>query len=175
VADGPWVRVDMWAPGSGIMSSSPPDIYDAAYVGASGTSMAAPHVAGAFAVVDELLPAATLSAKQSRIVDTGPMITDARNKLKRHRLKLSTDVTPPQTKLTSGPASTVKSSKATFTFTTGSSGATYTCQIDNGPWKSCSAPKGATVSKGTHTFRVRGRDAAGNLDATAAVKTWRYV
>jgi hypothetical protein len=107
-------------------------------------------------------------------VSSGPKITDARNKLKRHRLKLSTDITPPQTKLTSGPGSTVKSAKVTFKFTTGSGGASYTCQVDNGAWKPCSAPRSETVHKGTHTFRVRGRDAAGNLDTTPATKTWRY-
>ncbi len=166
--------LDMWAPGSSITSSAPTSIFNSGYAVASGTSMAAPHVAGAFAVIDELLPSATLSDKQSRIVSTGPVITDRRNGLKHHRLKLSTDVTPPQTTITARPAATTKSSKATFKFTIGTSGAAFSCQVDGGAWKSCAAPRVVRVSAGLHAFRVRGKDAAGNLDPTPATTVWRY-
>jgi subtilisin family serine protease len=166
--------VDMWAPGSGIFSSAPTNLGGSGYKTASGTSMATPHVAGAFAVVDELLPNATLSTKQARIVSTGPTITDTRNQLRRHRLRLTNDITPPQTRLTSVPSATVHSAKVSFWFTTGTTGATFTCQVDSGAWRSCAAPTARSVSKGTHTFRVRGRDAAGNLDTTPATRTWRY-
>jgi subtilisin len=162
--------LDVLAPGSSITSSAPEAIFDSGYAVASGTSMAAPHVAGAFAVVDELLPSAPLATKQYRITKTGPKIKDSRNNLVRHRLKLSADITPPQTSITKKPAATVRVAKVTFTFTGGS---TWECKVDAKPYAPCSSGISVTAAKGTHTFKVRARDAAGNQDATPATTTWR--
>jgi subtilisin len=67
--------VDLLAPGSGITSSVP----GGAFASLSGTSMAAPHVAGAFALLEEKDPSKNvgdnlfdLQAKGTRITDTRP-------------------------------------------------------------------------------------------------------
>jgi subtilisin family serine protease len=63
------------APGSAIVSSVPGGDY--AYM--SGTSMATPHVAGAFALLHRRDPSATVDAILARLRDTGRLIGDPRN------------------------------------------------------------------------------------------------
>ena len=66
--------LDMLAPGSSIRSSVLGDGY--AYY--NGTSMAAPHVAGAWAVLKGAEPTATVDAILESLVDTGQPVTDYR-------------------------------------------------------------------------------------------------
>jgi hypothetical protein len=86
------------------------------------------------------------------------------------------DRTPPANAptITSGPSGLVNSSSATFSFSSSESGVTgFRCQIDAGPVTVCSSP--ATFSglpDGSRTFRVRAADAAGNVGAAAATRTW---
>ncbi|MPZ23050.1 MAG: S8 family serine peptidase [Dehalococcoidia bacterium] len=55
----------------------------------SGTSQAAPHVAGAAAVLAAITPGnPTLSDVESALTNTGPEITDPRNEAVKHRLNL---------------------------------------------------------------------------------------
>ena len=50
---------------------------------------------------------------------------------------------------------------------------TFECEIDGGGFSSCSTPKSyAGLSEGSHTFKVRATDAAGNTDASPAQYTW---
>jgi subtilisin family serine protease len=53
-----------------------------------GTSMAAPHVAGAIAVLRAAYPADTLDQTVQRLTSGGPSITDARNGIAKPRLSL---------------------------------------------------------------------------------------
>lgn len=65
--------LDLFAPGSSIVSS----VTDDAYAGFNGTSMAAPHVAGAFAVLSEVYPGETPAQLLTRLRDTGvPIMYD---------------------------------------------------------------------------------------------------
>ncbi|MBA4741431.1 MAG: S8 family serine peptidase [Azoarcus sp.] len=66
--------LDLLAPGQSIRSSVPGDTY--AYL--SGTSMAAPHVAGAWAVLKEARPDATVEEILDSLIATGQMVTDPR-------------------------------------------------------------------------------------------------
>src|SRR5262249_11434107 len=66
--------MSVWAPGSSIMSSYP----GAQYVYASGTSMATPHVTGAFAVLRQAAPNATVTEMLTALQQTGLPITDTR-------------------------------------------------------------------------------------------------
>jgi subtilisin family serine protease len=52
----------------------------------SGTSQAAPHVAGAVAALVSKCPKATPDQVEKALVSSGPTITDPRNKLAKHRL-----------------------------------------------------------------------------------------
>jgi hypothetical protein len=56
----------------------------AAGIAMSGTSQAAPHVAGAIAVARAAFPTEPIAATVSRLVDNGPSITDPRNGLSVH-------------------------------------------------------------------------------------------
>ena len=82
------------------------------------------------------------------------------------------DTVAPNTWITSGPGSSTWSSTATFRFTASESGATFECRLDGGSWTACTSPKSYSASRGTHTFYVRAKDAAGNVDSSPATYTW---
>jgi subtilisin family serine protease len=74
--------VDVVAPGVAINSSIP----GGGIASFNGTSMAAPHVMGAFALARQLHPNQSLATTQTQIVNSGPVLIDARNGLGFHRL-----------------------------------------------------------------------------------------
>ncbi|NPC44313.1 hypothetical protein HOO61_17705 [Nocardioides sp. zg-1230] len=83
------------------------------------------------------------------------------------------DTTAPDTTITRGPMGQGRGPAATFTFTSSEPGSTFECSLDGGAWAPCSSP--ATFNKlgqGGHELRVRATDAAGNTDASPAVRTW---
>jgi predicted CxxxxCH...CXXCH cytochrome family protein len=83
-----------------------------------------------------------------------------------------TDATPPDTTITSGPPATTTSSSATFQFTA-TEPSTFQCSVDTAAFAACSSPVTYTgLVAGSHTFRVRATDTAGNTDATPAQQTW---
>jgi len=86
----------------------------------------------------------------------------------------SSDTTPPQTTIGSGPTGTVSSTSASFGFTSSEAGSTFECSLDStSAYSSCTSPKDYTaLSAGSHTFRVRAIDKAGNVDGTPASRTW---
>jgi hypothetical protein len=88
------------------------------------------------------------------------------------------DVTRPNTQITSFPPNPSYNNSATFTFTgtdnaTPSSSLMFECKLDGGAWATCSSPKMYSgLTNSSHTFSVRAKDAAGNVDATPAYYTW---
>jgi subtilisin len=76
--------LNMLAPGAWINSSLPGGVFD----NFSGTSMAAPHVAGAWAVLKSKVPSATFDQVLSALTSTGVPITDSRNGIIKPRLQL---------------------------------------------------------------------------------------
>ncbi len=84
------------------------------------------------------------------------------------------DTTPPDTGITSGPAdgSTTADNDPSFSFTS-EDGATFECKLDSEAFASCNNPKSYTnLPDGQHTFSVRAKDGAGNVDATPASRTF---
>jgi PKD repeat protein len=78
----------------------------------------------------------------------------------------------PETTITSGPSGTTNSTSATFEFTA-SEPASFECSLDAQPSSACSSPVSySSLSAGSHTFRVRAIDLAGNADPTPAERTW---
>jgi large repetitive protein len=91
------------------------------------------------------------------------------------------DTTQPNTSITGGPAanSTTFSTSASFTFTgtdnaTPAASLTFQCSLDSATvFGSCSSPQPYTnLTVGSHTFRVRAIDAAGNVDGSPASRAW---
>lgn len=85
----------------------------------------------------------------------------------------SVDTTFPDTAILSGPSGATATSSASFTFESTDTAASFECSLDSGPFTACSS--GASYSglgEGMHLFEVRSRDAAGNVDATPASRTW---
>ena len=84
------------------------------------------------------------------------------------------DTKPPQTTLTAGPRGSTRAKTATFRFKSSETGSTFKCKLDKGPWTTCRSPKTyRSLRKGAHTFQVRAKDKAGNVDATPAKRSWR--
>jgi subtilisin family serine protease len=95
------------APGSAIQSSVPGQAYGVR----SGTSMAAPHVSGALAVLRAARPTATLEELLQALAATGRPVTDARNGLVRPRIRLDAALD-----LLSGPAAGLALSSDALSF-----------------------------------------------------------
>ncbi|MCP3983883.1 MAG: S8 family serine peptidase [bacterium] len=75
------------APGTSVTSSIPPDMFGGTQWGtASGTSMAAPHVAGAFASMRSAIPGLTVDDGLQALIDTGTPVTDSRNGITKPRI-----------------------------------------------------------------------------------------
>ncbi|MEA2353334.1 MAG: large repetitive protein, partial [Thermoleophilaceae bacterium] len=84
------------------------------------------------------------------------------------------DLTPPQTTIVRGPKGIVGSRRALLAYASSEPGSTFQCSLDGAPFKACASPRTYTGLKdGTHTFRVRARDAAGNVDPTPATRSWK--
>ncbi|HEX9696471.1 MAG TPA: hypothetical protein VGB64_09200, partial [Actinomycetota bacterium] len=81
------------------------------------------------------------------------------------------DTTPPAVSITSAPASPTNATGATFVFSS-EPDATFECSLNGVAYASCSSPRSYTgFADGTHTFRVRPTDDAGNVGAPAD-HTW---
>ena len=77
---------------------------------------------------------------------------------------------PPDTVIVSGPSPVTRDRTPTFSFSASRPGTTFECSLDDGPFLPCSSPFTAPASlrAGPHVFRVRARDASGNVDPTPA-------
>jgi subtilisin family serine protease len=76
--------LEFWAPGVYIHSSLP----GTGYGDMSGTSMAAPHVAGAWAILRAKAPGATVAQILSALTTSGLSVTDARNRVVKPRIQV---------------------------------------------------------------------------------------
>ncbi|MCW2984052.1 MAG: hypothetical protein JWR63_1622, partial [Conexibacter sp.] len=76
---------------------------------------------------------------------------------------------------TSATSGSTTSTNASFAFTgaDNASAVTFECKLDSGAYAVCTSPKAYTsVAVGSHTFSVRAKDAAGNVDASPATASW---
>jgi hypothetical protein len=82
------------------------------------------------------------------------------------------DTTAPDTTITDGPKKKVKAKrkrkKVSFGFTATEAGAVFECSLDGEAYAACTSPHTEKVKKGKHSFEVRAKDAAGNVDQTPA-------
>ncbi|GAB4191454.1 MAG: hypothetical protein OHK0022_05180 [Roseiflexaceae bacterium] len=87
------------------------------------------------------------------------------------------DTVEPDTTFTTTPPAATNSTTANFTFTgngTGSTIARFECSLDGATFTTCTSPQNISgLTEGSHTFRVRAVDAAGNTETTPASSTWK--
>ncbi len=83
------------------------------------------------------------------------------------------DTTPPNTTITGNPGAVTTSTSATFTFTASQAGSAFACSLDGAAFTACTSPSTYTgLVAGSHNFRVRATDPAGNTDPTPAAFNW---
>jgi hypothetical protein len=87
------------------------------------------------------------------------------------RRTFTVDTTPPETTITSGPSGTITQSDASFSFSASEAGSHFRCRLDSASFEGCNSLKAySSLAAGTHRFRVRAIDRAGNLDPTPAIR-----
>ncbi|GAA2037039.1 right-handed parallel beta-helix repeat-containing protein [Polymorphospora rubra] len=86
---------------------------------------------------------------------------------------LSPPGVPPVTTISAGPPAQTAARSALFTFFANEPDATFECSLDGAPYAACVSPVfHEDLLPGTHEFRVRARDAEGNLEPTPATRIW---
>ncbi|MGH2724087.1 MAG: Ig-like domain-containing protein [Actinomycetota bacterium] len=82
------------------------------------------------------------------------------------------DSTPPVTTITAGPDVLTNRTDATFTFVANEAVQGFECDLDGQGYEPCASPRMyGGLEDGSHTFRVRATDLAGNVESTA---TWTW-
>jgi hypothetical protein len=81
----------------------------------------------------------------------------------------------PNTKITRKPGGKIRSTTASFQFTSSGTGVSFECRVDKEQFAPCTSPATYVAKRGKHVFQVRAINAAGERDATPARVTWRVV
>lgn len=85
----------------------------------------------------------------------------------------SSDVTAPDTSITSGPTGVVEDTTPTFGFTSPDGSAVFECRVDSDSFRPCTSQHTTQpLRNGPHTFQVRAVDPAWNFDASAASRSF---
>jgi hypothetical protein len=90
----------------------------------------------------------------------------------------ATDTTAPNTTISAGPSGSSTATTASLSFAgtdnvTAVGSLKYECKLDSAAYAACTSPKAYSgVAVGSHTFSVRAKDAAGNVDASPATRSW---
>jgi hypothetical protein len=87
-----------------------------------------------------------------------------------------TDTDPPETTITKRAPNRTDKATVKFEFRTDEVGSTFECKIDRKPWMLCSSPKKVKrLADGKHRFKVRAKDAAGNVDLSPAKDKFKVI
>ncbi|MGB7685840.1 MAG: Ig-like domain-containing protein, partial [Solirubrobacterales bacterium] len=94
--------------------------------------------------------------------------------------RFTVDTEAPDTAVESGPAATTDDSRPTFGFASSEQRSGFECRFDASPFAPCSGPgptqtPSAALSDGDHTLQVRAVDRAGNVDVTAATRSFAVI
>jgi len=83
------------------------------------------------------------------------------------------DTVGPNTSIDAGPTGSVDSSSAAFSFASTESHSTFECSLDSAKYSTCTSPMPYDeLADGSHVFRVRAADHAGNQDQTPAERSF---
>lgn len=147
-----------------------------------GTSMAAPHVTGAAALLFSLNPSASVAQVRAALMaSVDPVAALAGRTTTGGRIDAAAaldEIRQPDTGIASGPSRSTSSTRAVFTFARSDTplGGGFECQLDGGAFAACASPATYTVSGGGHTFAVRALSPHSVLvDPSPAVASWTVV
>ena len=165
-------KPDLVAPGVGIVSS-----VGSGYLTYSGTSMAAPHVAGVAALVRQanpgLPPAAVADILRSSAVDLGAAGPDAASGMGRVDAVRAVEAAigpAPDTSLTSTPPADTNAAVLDYAVALSSGGQTVRFRVDGGAWTPASPTLTASfaLAEGRHVVEAQAIDGAGAVDPSPA-------
>jgi thermitase len=155
------------------------------YAYEQGTSMAAPHVTGAAALLFSLKPSASVTeVREALLTTTTPAASLAGKTVTGGRLDVSaalnklvppgTETTAPDTELqTTTPTVTGATTAKFHARRLDADGGTFECSLSaSGTFSPCGNEIEAFVNPGQHTLRVRAKNEAGIVDPTPASFTW---
>ena len=149
------------------------------YAFLDGTSMAAPFVTGAAALLYSLNPSASVSQVRAALLDTvRPVAPLAGRTTSGGRIDAAAaldEIRQPDTSIASGPHGSTGSRRAAFAFARADAPlpAIFQCQLDGGAFSACASPATYTVAGGRHTFAVRALSPHGIVaDPSPATATW---
>ncbi len=156
-----------------------------AYSFLQGTSMAAPHVTGAAALLFSLEPEATVTEVRDALLQSAePVASLAGKTTTGGRLDVAaalTELVPigaetvaPDTVITASSGAGGASTEASFSFERAEADVgEFECRVDGAPtWASCTSPVQHTVGLGGHVFQVRAKVPSGLVDPTPASVSW---
>ncbi|KWT93335.1 S8 family serine peptidase [Candidatus Magnetominusculus xianensis] len=160
--------LSLLAPGSSIKSSIP----NAGYATWGGTSMATPHVTGAWAVLKQARPAASVTEILSALTSTGTSITDYRNNIKKPRLQLDAAL---NTLLNTYSLSVTKSGTGTGTLTSTPAGISCGSTCSASYTSDTSVTLTAAPSSGSSLTSWSGCDSTNGSQCTVSVTSDKSV
>ncbi|HET7416959.1 MAG TPA: S8 family serine peptidase [Solirubrobacterales bacterium] len=149
-----------------------------------GTSMAAPHVSGAAALLFSLKPDATVTEVRDALLDSvDPVDSLAGKTTTGGRLDVAAaletlvpvgdETVPPETALLSRPPASTTATSAHFQLRRlDADGGGFQCKLDSGSWKACAAAPSFEVAVGEHELEARATDPGGLVDPTPVSATW---
>ena len=147
-----------------------------------GTSMAAPHVTGAAALLFSLNPSASAAQVRAALMATvDPVAALAGRTTTGGRIDAAAaldEIRQPNTAVTGGPSRSTRSRRATFAFARSDAALAggFECQLDGGAFAACASPATFTVRGGRHTFAVRALSPRAIVaDPSPALATWTVV
>jgi subtilisin family serine protease len=147
-----------------------------------GTSMAAPHVTGAAALLFSLNPSASAAQVRAALLATVHPVAALAGKTTtggRIDAALALDeIRQPDTSIASAPRRSTRSSRAVFAFARSDAplGGGFQCQLDGGAFTACASPATYTVRRGRHSFAVRALSPREIVaDPSPATATWTLV
>lgn len=98
-----------------------------------------------------------------------PGTPGANRLIKSFALTVYVDTTPPETTITSAPATATTADVIRVTFTANESNSTFECRWDQDAWLPCQSGTQVSLTPGKHQVSVRATDKYGNTELTPAV------